>query len=175
MILDPKALQAKIKQDINQLPVLVDVKFIEQGVEIPGQVYVKKISYTHADELEKAYTWKPHEEDEGLMQLDKIDVPRLKAAHIFATICTDEKGTPFFENIEQVFQCGPDMCRAFWDASNSINLFWGKSVTKSSNETKSLQSSQSTESVETVLPASETQSLNGNMPSGVPIETVEEA
>ncbi len=49
MILDPKALQAKIKQNINQLPVLVDVKFIEQGVEIPGQVYVKKISYTHAN------------------------------------------------------------------------------------------------------------------------------
>lgn len=175
MILDPKALQAKIKQDINQLPVLVDVKFIEQGVEIPGQVYVKKISYTHADELEKAYTWKPHEEDESLMQLEKINVSRLKAAHIFATICTDEKGTPFFENIEQVFQCGPDMCRAFWDASNSINLFWGKSVTKSSSETKSLQNSQSTESVETASPKSKAESRSGSTLSGEPTETRAEA
>lgn len=175
MMLDPKALQKKVKENLIEKPVLKDVKFLEQGTEVEGQIYVKKLSFTFAEELEKSYTWKPHEDDDGLLQLDKIDVPRLKAAHILATICTDEKGTAFFENIEQVFACGPDMCRTFWEASNAVNVFWGKSTTKNSKETKSLQNSQSTESVETVSLASETQSLNGNMPSGVHIETVEEA
>ncbi|MGV2947961.1 hypothetical protein, partial [Acinetobacter sp. AGC35] len=61
------------------------------------------------------------------------------------------------------------------DASNSINLFWGKSVTKSSNETKSLQSSQSTESVETASPKSKAKSHSGNTPSGKTTETNAEA
>lgn len=174
-VLDPKSLQAKVKQKNKQKAVLVPVEFVEEGVEIKGQIYVKPVSFELTHELEKAYTWKPNEEDPDYMVLDTVDLTRLKAAQVFATICVDEQGTAFFKSVEEVLRSYPAMCRAFWEASNGINVFVGKSPIKNSNETKSSQNSPSTESAETASTMLSETSVKENMPTGEPIEIDVEA
>lgn len=166
VILDPKELQAKVKQKNASKPVLVPVEFIEEGTEVKGNIYIKPVSYENAAELEKAYTWKPKEDDPEYMELESIDLTRLKAAQLYATVCVDEKGTPFFKSVDEVLKSYPSMCRAFWEASNSINVFVGKLKTANSSETKSLQNLPCTESAETASTALNETSLSGNMPSG---------
>lgn len=174
-ILDPKALQAKVQANLEEKAVLKPLSFVENGVSINGEIYVKKLEFGEVEALDAAYTWKEDPDDPEIMRVEKIDHQKLRAAQIYATICIDEDGTPFFKSVESVLKSYPNMCKAMWSVSNEVNIFWGKLTTTTSKDTNSGQNLQSTESVATPSKVLKSRSQTGNIDSGNAIENVEEA
>lgn len=164
--LNPLELKKHVDETNAQRAILKDIVFVENGVEVVGQIYVKKVSYKDLREIEKSFNWLPDEEDPGMLTLQDIDELRLRSAQILATVCVDEKGTPFFKDIDEVLHSYMNMCKAMWSVSNEVNLFVGKLTTKNSTKTKSSRNSRSKASAGTALNPSETTSLNGNSPTG---------
>ena len=64
------------------------------------------------------------------------------------SICEDEKGTPFFESIQDVYTSDPSFINAIYEAANKVNNFTGKSQKKSSTKTSSGANLSLTESVD---------------------------
>lgn len=165
--LSPADLKKHVEIQSSQKAVLKDIKFVENGVEVIGQIYVKKISYEHTRDIDKSFSWKPNPDDETMLQLSDVDEVQLRATQVFATVCVDEDGTPFFESLEQTVTSYIEMIKAMWLVSNEVNFFVGKSLTKNSKKTKSTQNSRSKASAETASNSSETASADGNTTTGV--------
>lgn len=174
-ILDPKKLQKQIKKQMTEAAVLLPIEFIENGTEIKGQVFIRKVKFDASAEIDKAFTYKPDPADDEQMILDSIDSIRLRAAQVWATVCVDADGTPFFESVEQVLKSYPNMIKAMWSVSNSVNLWWGKSQMKSSQKMNSGQNSSSVESVDEVSEKQNSDSTSVSSDSGSSTEHEEEA
>lgn len=164
--LSPADLKKHVDLINSQKPILKDIVFVENGVEVSGQIFVKKISYQHMVEIEKSYQWEPHPDDEGLVRVIGFDEVRLRAAQLLATICVDDQGTPFFKDIDEVLHSYMQMCKAMWNVANDVNLFLGKLTTTNSKKTKSSRNSRSTASAETASKASEPTLATGNSSTG---------
>lgn len=174
-ILDPKALQAKVEQQTKEKAVLKDIEFIENGVPVKGKIYVKKLGFLEVEEIDNSYTWEKDPNDEDMMRVKSVDNQRIRAAQIYGTVCVDEEGTLFFKSVDQVLKSFPGMCKAMWNLSNEVNVFWGKLPKTNSTTTNSGQNSQSTELVETVSKKSKERSRTGNSNTGEITSKDEEA
>lgn len=173
-ILDPQALQAKVKQRTEEKAVLKDIEFVENGVLVKGKIFVKKLGFLEVEEIDNSYTWEIDPDEEGMMRVKSIDHHRMRAAQIFGTICVDEDGKLFFESVDQVLKAYPAMCKAMWSVSNEHNVFVGKLTTTTLKDTNSGQNSQSTESAVVPSKPAKKRSQTGNIDSGKAIENVEE-
>lgn len=120
-------------------------------VELEGQVFIKKLNYKEHQDAVKAFEWDFNPEDPEKSKLKNVDVDHLTASRLVGSVCGDTKGTPFFENTNEVFNSDPNFVDALYSVSDEVNNFLGKSRKKSSAETKSGVSSSSMELVEKPL------------------------
>lgn len=65
--LNPLELKKHVDETNAQRAILKDIVFVENGVEVVGQIYVKKVSYKDLREIEKSFNWLPDEEDPGML------------------------------------------------------------------------------------------------------------
>ena len=137
------------EQNIDELKELVDKQEIQidEFLELDGQVFIKRLTFEAQQEVSKAFEWDVVKDPEN-PELKGIDGKQLLASRLVGSICEDEKGTPFFESIQEVYTSDPSFINAIYEAANKVNNFTGKSLKKSSTKTSSGASSSSTESVE---------------------------
>ena len=135
------------EQNINELKELVGKQEIQidEFLELEGQVFIKRLTFEAQQEVSKAFEWDVVKDPEN-PELKGIDGKQLVASRLVGSICEDEKGTPFFESIQDVYISEPNFINAIYEAANKVNNFTGKSLKKSSTKTSSGASSSSTES-----------------------------
>jgi len=71
----------------------------------------------------------------------------MQAAQLLGSICSDQKGTPFFSSVNDIYKAEPSLINAMYAAADEVNNFLGKSRKKNLTNTNSGASSPS-ESVE---------------------------
>lgn len=120
-------------------------------VDIKAEVYIKKLSFKAARDASKSFNWKINEKDIEASELKSVDADRLQASHLCGTICVDSAGTPFFENLQAVYDSEPSFINALYKLADEINNFMGKSQKKSSSDTNSSLNLSPVESVEEQL------------------------
>lgn len=137
------------EQNIDELKELVGKQEIQidEFLELEGQVFIKRLTFEAQQEVSKAFEWDVVKDPEN-PELKGIDGKQLVASRLVGSICEDEKGTPFFESIQEVYTSDPSFINAIYEAANKVNNFTGKSLKKSSKKTSSGANSFSTESVE---------------------------
>ncbi len=137
------------EQNIDELKELVGKQEIQidEFLELEGQVFIKRLTFEAQQEVSKAFEWDVVKDPEN-PELKGIDGKQLVASRLVGSICEDEKGTPFFESIQEVYTSDPSFINAIYEAANKVNNFTGKSLKKSSTKTSSGANLSSTESVE---------------------------
>ncbi|WP_238796667.1 phage tail assembly chaperone family protein, TAC [Acinetobacter pittii] len=118
-------------------------------VDLSGQVFIKRLSFEDIEATSKAYEWDFDFENIENSKVIGLNHRLLRAAQLFGSVCEDEKGTKFFESVEDVFDSDPIFVEALYKVADSVNKFSGKSQKKNSKSTNSGVNSQSAESVET--------------------------
>ncbi len=78
----------------------------------------------------------------------KIDSTHMQAAQLLGSICSDQKGTPFFSSVNDIYKAEPSLINAMYAAADEVNNFLGKSRKKSLQTENSSLNSSSMESVE---------------------------
>ncbi|WOQ34266.1 phage tail assembly chaperone family protein, TAC [Acinetobacter baumannii] len=118
-------------------------------VDLSGQVFIKRLSFEDIEATSKAYEWDFDYQNLEKSKLLGLNHRLLRAAQLLGSVCEDEKGTKFFESVEDVFDSDPIFVEALYKVADSVNKFSGKSQKKNSMNTNSGVNLQSTESVET--------------------------
>lgn len=119
---------------------------IGDNAELDGQVFIKRMSFKAGRDAAKAFDWDINYDDPEKSKLKSIDSDQLQASQLLGSICIDEKGTPFFDSHQEVYDSDPSFIAALYKLADDVNNFMGKSRTKSLNETNSSANSSSTES-----------------------------
>ena len=127
-------------------PLEKTIVFNLNGEDFEGQVWVKMLSFKDQNEIIKAYEWEFDKDDISKSRIKSIDSRRLQAAQVLGSICEDDKGTPFFDNVEQVLDSNPSLINAMYAAADEVNNFLGKSQKTNSEKTSSGANLSSTES-----------------------------
>jgi hypothetical protein len=123
---------------------------IGEDVELEGQVFIKRLTFAAQQDVSKAFEWDVVTNPDD-PTLKKIDGNRLVASRLIGSICEDEKGTPFFTSLDDVYTSDPKFIDAVYQESDKVNNFTGKLMKKNSSETNSGVNSSSMESVEEPL------------------------
>lgn len=174
-ILNPEALFELCKEFYEEKPVKKTIVFSLDGIEHSADIYVRRLSYEDTAAIDAAYLWEPDENDPEELTFKGIEGKSLQAAHLLGSICIDDKGTKFFEDVQHVLRTHPNVCRAMYAKADEVNNFWGKSKNQSSKETKSGQNSPLAESEETQLQNANENSATKSSVSGVSTEEEGEA
>ena len=116
-----------------------------EEIELEGQVFIKRLSFAAQQEVAKAFEWDVVTNPQDPV-LKEINGSRLVASRLIGSICEDEKGTPFFTKLEDVYTSDPKFIDAVYQESDKVSNFTGKLLKKNSSETNSGVSSSSTES-----------------------------
>lgn len=116
-----------------------------EEVELEGQVFIKRLSFAAQQEVAKAFEWDVVTNPQDPV-LKEVNGSRLVASRLIGSICEDEKGTPFFTKLEDVYTSDPKFIDAVYQEADKVNNFTGKLLKKNSSETNSGVSSSSTES-----------------------------
>lgn len=122
---------------------------IGEMVDLSGQVFIKRLSFEDIEATSKAYEWDFDYQNLENSKLLGLNHRLLRAAQLLGSVCEDEKGTKFFESVDDVFDSDPIFVEALYKVADSVNKFSGKSQKKNSKNTNSGVNSQSLESVET--------------------------
>lgn len=122
---------------------------IGEMVDLSGQVFIKRLSFEDIEATSKAYQWDFDFENLENSKMIGLNHRLLRAAQLLGSVCEDEKGTKFFESVDDVFDSDPIFVEALYQVADSVNKFSGKSQKKNSKNSNSGVSSQSAESVET--------------------------
>ncbi|WP_447512117.1 phage tail assembly chaperone family protein, TAC [Acinetobacter pittii] len=118
-------------------------------VDLSGQVFIKRLSFEDIEATSKAYQWDFDFENIENSKVIGLNHRLLRAAQLLGSVCEDEKGTKFFESVDDVFDSDPIFVEALYQVADSVNKFSGKSQKKNSKSTNSGVNSSSAESVET--------------------------
>lgn len=121
-----------------------------EEIELEGQVFIKRLSFAAQQEVAKAFEWDVVTNPQDPV-LKEVNGSRLVASRLIGSICEDEKGTPFFTKLEDVYTSDPKFIDAVYQESDKVNNFTGKLLKKNSSETNSGANSSSTESAEKPL------------------------
>ncbi|CAM0689660.1 phage tail assembly chaperone family protein, TAC [Acinetobacter baumannii] len=116
--------------------------------ELEADVFVKKLNFKESREVSKAIEWDVNYQDLEASKVKTIDSTQMQAAQLLGSICSDQKGTPFFANVNDIYKAEPSLVNALFAASDEINNFLGKSRKKSLQTENSSLNSSSMESVE---------------------------
>jgi len=116
-----------------------------EEIELEGQVFIKRLSFAAQQEVAKAFEWDVVTNPQDPV-LKEVNGSRLVASRLIGSICEDEKGTPFFTKLEDVYTSDPKFIDAVYQESDKVNNFTGKLLKKNSSETNSGANSSSTES-----------------------------
>ncbi|ARG16923.1 hypothetical protein B7L44_10175 [Acinetobacter nosocomialis] len=122
---------------------------IGEMVDLSGQVFIKRLSFEDIEATSKAYQWDFDFENLENSKMIGLNHRLLRAAQLLGSVCEDEKGTKFFESVDDVFDSDPIFVEALYQVADSVNKFSGKSQKKNSMNSNSGVNSQSLESVET--------------------------
>lgn len=122
---------------------------IGEMVDLSGQVFIKRLSFEDIEATSKAYQWDFDFENLENSKMIGLNHRLLRAAQLLGSVCEDEKGTKFFESVDDVFDSDPIFVEALYQVADSVNKFSGKSQKKNSTTSNSGVNSQSLESVET--------------------------
>ncbi|MBR7685914.1 phage tail assembly chaperone family protein, TAC [Acinetobacter nosocomialis] len=122
---------------------------IGEMVDLSGQVFIKRLSFEDIEATSKAYQWDFDFENLENSKMIGLNHRLLRAAQLLGSVCEDEKGTKFFESVDDVFDSDPIFVEALYQVADSVNKFSGKSLKKNSTNSNSGVNSQSAESVET--------------------------
>ncbi|HFX6519022.1 TPA: phage tail assembly chaperone family protein, TAC [Acinetobacter nosocomialis] len=122
---------------------------IGEMVDLSGQVFIKRLSFEDIEATSKAYQWDFDFENLENSKMIGLNHRLLRAAQLLGSVCEDEKGTKFFESVDDVFDSDPIFVEALYQVADSVNKFSGKSQKKNSTNSNSGVNSQSAESVET--------------------------
>ena len=123
---------------------------VGEDVELEGQVYIKRLSFAAQQEVSKAFEWDVITNPNDPV-LKEINGSQLIASRLVGSICEDEKGTHFFNSVNDIYTSDPNFINAIYKESDSVNNFSGKSLKKNLSETNSGVNSSSTELVEEPL------------------------
>lgn len=122
---------------------------IGEMVDLSGQVFIKRLSFEDIEATSKAYQWDFDFENLENSKMIGLNHRLLRAAQLLGSVCEDEKGTKFFESVDDVFDSDPIFVEALYQVADSVNKFSGKSLKKNSTTSNSGVNSQLAESVET--------------------------
>ncbi|OUC67314.1 phage tail assembly chaperone family protein, TAC [Acinetobacter seifertii] len=122
---------------------------IGEMVDLSGQVFIKRLSFEDIEATSKAYQWDFDFENLENSKMIGLNHRLLRAAQLLGSVCEDEKGTKFFESVDDVFDSDPIFVEALYQVADSVNKFSGKSQKKNSKSSNSGVNSQSVELVET--------------------------
>ncbi|MBJ8503592.1 phage tail assembly chaperone family protein, TAC [Acinetobacter seifertii] len=117
--------------------------------ELEAEVFVKKLNFKESREVSKAIEWDVNYQDLEASKVKAIDSTQMQAAQLLGSICSDQKGTPFFSNINDIYKAEPSLVNALFAVSDEINNFLGKSRTKNLTTENSSSNSSLMESAET--------------------------
>ncbi|WP_046023710.1 phage tail assembly chaperone family protein, TAC [Acinetobacter baumannii] len=139
------------EENFNFLKQSTENKELEIGemVDLSGQVFIKRLSFEDIEATSKAYQWDFDFENLENSKMIGLNHRLLRAAQLLGSVCEDEKGTKFFESVDDVFDSDPIFVEALYQVADSVNKFSGKSQKKNSTTSNSGVNSQSLESVET--------------------------
>lgn len=140
------------ESNLSELKELTENPGLQAGedAELEGEVFIKRLSFAAQQEVSKAFEWDVLSNPDSPVVKD-VNGSRLIASRLVGSICEDEKGTPFFKSVEEIYTSDPNFINAIYEESDKVNNFSGKSKTKSLTETNSGVSSSSTESAEEPL------------------------
>jgi len=122
---------------------------IGEMVDLSGQVFIKRLSFEDIEATSKAYQWDFDFDNIENSKVIGLNHRLLRAAQLLGSVCEDEKGTKFFESVDDVFDSDPIFVEALYQVADSVNKFSGKSRKKNSMNSNSGVNLPSTESVET--------------------------
>lgn len=138
------------ESNIESLKKLTKNKSLELGdiVELEADIFVKKMNFKESREASKAIEWDLNYENLEDSKVKKIDSTHMQAAQLLGSICSDQKGTPFFSTVNDIYKAEPSLINAMYAAADEVNNFLGKSRKKSLQTENSSLNSSSMESVE---------------------------
>ncbi|MBF8382891.1 phage tail assembly chaperone family protein, TAC, partial [Acinetobacter baumannii] len=116
---------------------------------LEADIFVKKMNFKESREASKAIEWDLNYENLEDSKVKKIDSTHMQAAQLLGSICSDQKGTPFFSSVNDIYKAEPSLINAMYAAADEVNNFLGKSRKKSLQTENSSLNSSSTESAET--------------------------
>ncbi|HCW3772337.1 TPA: phage tail assembly chaperone family protein, TAC [Acinetobacter baumannii] len=119
-----------------------------ETVELEADIFVKKMNFKESREVSKAVEWDVNYENLEDSKVKKIDSTHMQSAQLLGSICSDQKGTPFFSSVNDIYKAEPSLINALYAAADEVNNFLGKSRKKSLQTGNSLLNSSSMESVE---------------------------
>ncbi|AVI38159.1 hypothetical protein CSB68_1814 [Acinetobacter baumannii] len=136
--------------NIKSLKELTENPNLELGevVELEADIFVKKMNFKESREASKAIEWDLNYENLEDSKVKKIDSTHMQAAQLLGSICSDQKGTPFFSSVNDIYKAEPSLINAMYAAADEVNNFLGKSRKKSLQTENSSLNSSSMESVE---------------------------
>ncbi|WP_302565805.1 phage tail assembly chaperone family protein, TAC, partial [Acinetobacter baumannii] len=138
------------ESNVASLKKLTKNSLLELGetVELEADVFVKKMNFKESREASKAIEWDLNYENLEDSKVKKIDSTHMQAAQLLGSICSDQKGTPFFSSVNDIYKAEPSLINAMYAAADEVNNFLGKSRKKSLQTENSSLNSSSMESVE---------------------------
>lgn len=119
-----------------------------ETVELEADIFVKKMSFKESREVSKAVEWDVNYKNPEDSKVKRIDSTLMQSAQLLGSICSDQKGTPFFSSVNDIYKAEPSLVNALYVAADEVNNFMGKSRKKTLQTESSLPNSSSTESVE---------------------------
>ncbi|EXB16249.1 hypothetical protein J514_0117 [Acinetobacter sp. 1396970] len=136
--------------NIKSLKELTGIQDLELGQieELEAEVFVKKLNFKESREVSKAIEWDVNYQDLEASKVKAIDSTQMQAAQLLGSICSDQKGTPFFSNVNDIYKAEPSLVNALFAVSDEINNFLGKSRTKNLTTENSSSNSSLMESAE---------------------------
>lgn len=136
--------------NIGSLKKLTKNSLLELGetVELEADIFVKKMNFKESREVSKAVEWDVNYENLEDSKVKKIDSTHMQSAQLLGSICSDQKGTPFFSSVNDIYKAEPSLINAMYAAADEVNNFLGKSRKKTLPTESSLPNSSSMESVE---------------------------
>ena len=121
---------------------------VGDNADLDGEVFIKRMTFKAGRDAAKAFDWDINYDDPEKSKLKSIDSEQLQASQLLGSICIDEKGTSFFDSLQEVYDSDPAFIIALHKLADDVNNFMGKSRTKTSNETNSSVNLSSTELAE---------------------------
>lgn len=141
------------EHNLSELKELTENPDLQVGghAELEGEVFIKRLSFAAQQEASKAFEWDVVSNPDNPV-IKEVNGSQLIASRLVGSIYEDEKGTPFFKSVEEVYASDPNFINAIYEESDKVNNFSGKSKTKSLTETNSGVNSSSTELAEEPSP-----------------------
>lgn len=127
------------ESNVASLKKLTKNSLLELGetVELEADIFVKKMNFKESREASKAIEWDLNYENLEDSKVKKIDSTHMQAAQLLGSICSDQKGTPFFSSVNDIYKAEPSLINAMYAAADEVNNFMGKSRKKNLTNTNS--------------------------------------